>query len=104
MKSAGQHLYGDLLPLVAKPSRYIGGEFNSVAKDPEAVTARIALAFPDVYEIGMSHMGTKILYSLLNKHERIAAERCFAPWVDMEGELRKRNLPLVSLETSTPLS
>ena len=58
-----------------------------------SVDARVCLAFPDVYDIGMSHLGTKILYSLLNKHPRIACERAFAPWTDMEAELRSRNLP-----------
>ena len=58
--------------------------------------ARVCLTFPDLYDVGMSHLGTKILYSVLNKNPRIACERAFAPWVDMEAELRKRNLPLVS--------
>jgi radical SAM family uncharacterized protein len=68
------------------------------------VEARVVLAFPDLYEIGMSHMGTKILYSILNRDERIWAERAFCPWVDMEAELRARGLPLASLESMTPLS
>lgn len=98
------HIYADFIDRVAKPARYLGGEYQSVAKNPADVRARVALAFPDVYEIGMSHMGTKILYSLLNKHADIACERAFAPWVDMEAELRERNLPLVTLETQSPLS
>src|SRR2546428_2134160 len=73
-------------------------------KDPSSVEVRVCLAFPDIYDIGMSHLGTKILYSLLNKHPRIAAERAFAPWLDMERELRARKLPLVSLESALPLS
>ncbi len=83
-----RHLYADFIERVAKPARYLGGEYMSVVKRPEDVDVRIALAFPDVYDIGMSHLGTKILYALLNKHPRIAAERVFAPWIDMEAELR----------------
>jgi len=99
-----RHPYANIIDRVAKPARYLGGEHQSVVKDHAAVEATIALAFPDVYEIGMSHMGTKILYSLLNKDPRIACERAFTPWVDMEAELRAAELPLVSLETHTPLS
>ena len=98
-----RHIYADFIDQVNKPARYLGGEYMSVIKRPEDVDVRMALAFPDVYDIGMSHLGTKILYSLLNKHPRIAAERAFTPWVDMEAELRARALPLVSLESSTVL-
>jgi radical SAM family uncharacterized protein/radical SAM-linked protein len=98
-----RHIYADFIEKVARPARYLGGEYLSVVKDASAVEARIALAFPDVYEIGMSHMGTKILYKLLNDDPRIAAERAFTPWVDMEEQLRERALPLVSLESQTPL-
>jgi len=97
------HPYAGLARRVAKPARYLGGEPLSVHKRPEDVDARVVLAFPDVYEIGMSHLGTKILYSALNAHPRIAAERAFAPWTDMEALLRERAQPLVSLESSTPL-
>ncbi len=97
-----RHLYADFIDRVAKPMRYLGGEYQSVVKGDE-VLARVCLAFPDVYDIGMSHLGTKILYSLLNRDPRIACERAFAPWTDMESELRARNLPLVSLETQRPL-
>src|SRR5258706_2256077 len=96
-----RHLYADFIDRVAKPARYLGGEYMSVAKDD--ADARVCLAFPDVYDIGMSHLGTKILYSLLNKDPRIACERCFAPWSDLEAELRARRLPLVSLESARPL-
>jgi radical SAM family uncharacterized protein/radical SAM-linked protein len=99
-----RHIYADFIDRVEKPARYLGGEYQSVVKPSDEVDGRIALAFPDVYEIGMSHLGTKILYSVLNKNPRIAAERAFTPWIDMEGELRERSLPLVSLESSTPLS
>jgi radical SAM family uncharacterized protein len=99
-----RHVYADFIDRVAKPARYLGGEYLSVEKDPAQVDARVCLAFPDVYDIGMSHLGTKILYALLNKHPRIWAERAFAPWLDMEAELRARGLPLVSLESQTPLA
>ncbi|HKE15424.1 MAG TPA: TIGR03960 family B12-binding radical SAM protein [Kofleriaceae bacterium] len=98
-----RHVYADFIDRVAVPARYLGGEYQSVIKDPAAVAARVVLAFPDLYEIGMSHMGTKILYSLLNRDPRIACERCFCPWVDMEAELRARDLPLCSLESQTAL-
>jgi radical SAM family uncharacterized protein/radical SAM-linked protein len=96
-----RHLYADFIDRVAKPARYLGGEYQAVIK--HAADARVCLAFPDVYDIGMSHLGTKIIYSLLNKDPRIACERAFAPWLDMEAELRARDLPLVSLETQRPL-
>jgi radical SAM family uncharacterized protein/radical SAM-linked protein len=99
-----RHPYADFVDRVTKPARYLGGEYLSVTKDPAAVDARVCLAFPDVYDIGMSHLGTKILYTLLNRHPRIACERAFAPWLDMEAELRARGLPLVSLESCTPLA
>src|SRR5438876_9935846 len=104
MARAFSHPYADFLGEVQKPTRYIGGEYQEVRKDPATVKSRICLAFPDTYEIGMSHLGTKILYSLLNKHERIACERAFTPWTDMERELVARNLPIVSLESAEPLS
>ena len=97
------HPYAAFLDQVEKPTRYVGGEYQEVRKDPAAVQARICLAFPDTYEIGMSHLGTKILYSVLNKTPGIGCERAFAPWLDMENELRKRDLPVVSLESATPL-
>lgn len=99
-----RHLYADFIDRVSKPARYLGGEYLSVTKAADAVDARVCLAFPDVYDIGMSHLGTKILYSNLNAHPRIACERVFTPWVDMEAELRTRGVPLVSLESQTVLS
>ena len=92
-----------ILPLVEKPARYTGGEWNMVRKSPEGIRARIALCFPDTYEIGMSHLGLKILYGLLNKHEGWSAERVYAPWPDMEAMLRERRIPLLALESYTPL-
>jgi radical SAM family uncharacterized protein/radical SAM-linked protein len=94
----------EILPTVEKPARYVGGEWNSVRKSLEEVHTRIALCFPDTYEIGMSHLGLKILYSLLNSREGWSAERVYAPWPDMEARLRERGLPLLSLESYTPLS
>src|SRR3954468_7170583 len=100
---AQQHPYSAFLSEVEKPSRYIGGEYQQVSKPDAEVSARVCLAFPDVYEIGMSHLGTKILYGVLNKTPGIACERAFSPWMDMEAELRKRGLPLVTLESARPL-
>jgi radical SAM family uncharacterized protein len=99
-----RHPYADFIDRVAKPARYLGGEYLSVVKDPAQVAARVCLAFPDVYDIGMSHLGTKILYALLNAQPDIWCERAFSPWLDMEAELRARALPLVSLESHTPLA
>ncbi|TDI14530.1 MAG: TIGR03960 family B12-binding radical SAM protein [Acidobacteria bacterium] len=92
-----------ILPKVEKPSRYLGGETNSIVKDHAQMRATVAFGFPDVYEIGMSHLGLRILYSLLNEREDVACERVFAPWPDMERELRQAGLPLQSLETRTPM-
>src|SRR5512137_2010011 len=93
-----------LLIQVQKPSRYIGNELNAVSKDLSKVQLRMALAFPDVYEVGMSHLGLKILYSIVNSRPEFYAERAFAPWPDMEHLMRKEEKPLTTLETGTPLS
>ncbi len=98
-----EHPYASFVHLVQKPARYIGGEFGSRTKDWGSVDARVCLAFPDVYDIGMSHLGFKILYKILNDHPRTLAERAYAPWIDMEAQLRARGLPLVSCETARPL-
>ncbi len=98
-----EHPYGSFLHLVDKPARYVGGEHHQIVKDPSSVRASLCLAFPDLYDIGMSHLGTKILYSLVNSHAELACERAFAPWPDMEKELRERGLPVLSLETHRPL-
>ena len=89
---------------IIRPSRYLGNEINSIKKDPENIEVSIALAFPDVYEIGMSHLGLKILYHILNGHDWLAAERVFTPWIDLERELRGRKIPLTTLESDRPLS
>lgn len=90
-----------LLMEVEKPARYMGGEWNMVKK--EGKNFRFALCFPDVYEIGMSHMGSRILYHVLNEMEGVACERCFCPWSDMEALLRREGMPLFSLENRLPL-
>jgi radical SAM family uncharacterized protein/radical SAM-linked protein len=92
-----------LLPFVSRPSRYLGNEVNSFHKDSDKVRLKFALAFPDAYEVGMSHMGLQILYSILNSRDDIACERVFAPWGDMEAKLRSRGMPLPSLESGLPL-
>src|SRR5512135_1742847 len=94
-------VYDSYLREVEKPARYLGGEMGAVAK-PDA-ELRVVLAFPDVYEVGMSHLGLQILYSVLNGVDGIAAERVYAPWPDMEDMLRGASSPLATLESSTPL-
>lgn len=92
-----------ILQYVQKPARYSGGEFNSVIKDPERVSLRYAFCFPDLYEIGMSHLGMKILYSLVNSREEYWCERVFAPDSDMEEQMRKNNIELFALESEDPI-
>lgn len=93
-----------ILPQVMKPARYTGGEWNSVIKDWDEAQIKVALAYPDVYEVGMSNLALMILYDLLNTQEAVLAERVYAPWVDMEQAMRNAGLPLYSLETRHPLS
>ena len=93
----------DILPLVERPSRYLGGEINQIKKDPDKVKLRFALAFPDLYEIGTSHFGMQILYHTLNAHPDIAAERVFAPGADMDRHLRAAGMRLFALESRQPL-
>ena len=94
----------EMLQAVEKPARYTGGEWNAQPKDSAAVLCRIALAMADVYEVGMSNLGLKILYEILNRRDDIAAERVYAPWLDMEEEMRRRGIPLFSLETFREIS
>ena len=94
----------DILCRVEKPSRYVGGELNSVIKDPKEVDIRFAFCFPDVYEVGMSHLGTRILYHTINERKDTYCERAFAPWPDMEELMRKNNISLGTLETKDPLN
>lgn len=98
-----QYKLDQLLKQVEKPGRYIGGEVNAAVKDPSQVDADFAFAFPDIYEIGMSYLGLQILYHVLNRHENIYCQRVFAPAVDMEQLMREENMPLVTLETKTPV-
>lgn len=89
----------EILSKVQKPGRYVGGEINQVIKNPENVKTRFAMCFPDVYEVGMSHLGIKILYHKINEREDCYCERAFAPWSDMEKAMRENNVPLYCLET-----
>ena len=98
-----EHPYSSFVHEVRKPSQYLGGEHGEVVKDWSALDGRVCLAFPDLYEIGMSHLGFKILYGILNAHPRLCAERAYAPWFDMEAQLRQRGEPLRSLESWRPL-
>ena len=91
------------LPKVLKPSRYIGSEWNAIKKDWDNTEVKMVLAFPDVYEVGMSHLGTRILYHLVNSFPEFLCERVFAPWIDMEKELREKEIPLYALESYQPL-
>jgi len=99
-----QILEEEILPNVRKPLRYLGNEYNVVKKDWKAVKLRSLFAFPDVYEVGMSHLGLQILYGLVNEEADYLMERVFAPWSDMENELRTRGLPLYSLESLRPIA
>jgi len=103
MSTSAEHPYAPFIHKIHKPVRYLGGEHGAVVKPWDPAIARVVLAFPDLYDIGMSHLGFKILYGIFNGHPRLAAERAYAPWTDMEAELRARSLPLVTLESARPL-
>ena len=92
-----------ILPTVQKPARYTGGEFNEIQKNPDQVRVRVAFCFPDTYEIGMSNVGMRILYGVMNEMDGVWCERVFAPWADMEEAMRKHDLPLWALESQTPV-
>jgi radical SAM family uncharacterized protein len=96
-------LNDEILHKVVRPARYTGGEWNSIIKDWEETPVRIALAFPDTYELGMSNLAIPILYDIINRQAGTLAERVYAPWVDMESALREKNIPLFSLESKRPL-
>lgn len=96
-------LADEILLNIEKPARYIGGEVNSVMKDPEKIDIRFAMCFPDVYEIGMSHLGLQILYDMFNRREDVWCERVYSPWVDMDKVLRERKIPLFALESQEPV-
>jgi hypothetical protein len=97
-----EKLEREVLPLVSRPSRYTGGERNLPHADPAEAELSFLLAFPDVYEIGMSHLGIRVLYDILSRRPEIAVERAFAPWVDMENLMREKEVPLFSVESRTP--
>ena len=101
--SLWKRLESEVLPFVSKPGRYIGNELNAIHKAHNSGILKIALCFPEMYEIGMSYMGMQILYHIINKRADCLAERAFTVWPDMEEALRKQNIPLFSLESSTPL-
>ena len=92
------------LPRVQKPARYVGGEYNAVKKDPAQVDTRIAFCFPDTYEIGMSNLGMRILYGVMNNMDGVWCQRVFAPWGDMEEEMRRAGMPLFALESGEPIT
>ena len=92
-----------VLQRVQKPARYIGGEYNQIVKDKSAVDVRVAFCFPDTYELGMSNIGMRILYGVMNEMDGVWAERVFAPWGDMEQEMRARSIPLFALESKDPV-
>ncbi|RGT11250.1 TIGR03960 family B12-binding radical SAM protein [Dorea formicigenerans] len=96
-------LNDEILLKIEKPARYIGGEYNSVMKDPEKVDVRFAMCFPDVYEIGMSHLGIQILYDMFNRREDVWCERVYSPWVDLDKVMREEHIPLFALESQDPV-
>ncbi len=96
-------LNDDILLNIEKPARYIGGEVNSVMKDKDKVDIRFAMCFPDVYEIGMSHLGIQILYDMFNRREDTWCERVYSPWLDLDKVLREKNIPLFTLESQDPV-
>ena len=93
-----------ILKKVEKPGRYVGGEWGQIVKDRSQVDVRFAFCFPDTYEIGMSNLGIRILYDIMNKTDYIWCERAYAPWVDMEEQMKTHNIPLWAVESGDPLS
>lgn len=96
-------LSDEILMTIEKPARYIGNEVNSAMKDKNSVDVRFAMCFPDVYEIGMSHLGIQILYDMFNKYEDVWCERVYSPWVDLDEVMRNNNIPLFALESQDPI-
>lgn len=96
-------LSDDILMKIEKPARYIGNEVNAVVKDLENIDVRFCMCFPDVYEIGMSHLGIQILYGMLNSWDDVWCERVYSPWVDLDAIMRKENIPLFALESQDPV-
>ena len=96
-------LSDEILLKVDKPARYIGNEVNSVNKNKDEIKTRVAMCFPDVYEIGMSHLGIQILYGMLNSYDDIWCERVYSPWTDLDGIMREQKIPLFALESQEPV-
>ena len=96
-------LSDEILMKIEKPSMYIGGAVNMIKKDPKKVDVRFAMAFPDVYTIGMSHLGIQIIYDLLNRRDDIYCERVYSPWVDLDKIMREEHIPLFALESQEPV-
>ena len=96
------HPYASFLSLLERPGRYVGGEYGAAEPSPDPAP-RMVLAYPDSYEIGMSHIGLSVLYEIVNARPGFSCERVFMPWPDLEEQLAQRGLPLVSLETARPL-
>ena len=96
-------LSDEILMQIDKPARYIGNELNSVVKDKNHVDIRVAMVFPDVYEIGMSHLGIQILYDLFNRREDTWCERVYSPWPDLHKIMKEKNIPLFGLESQEPI-
>ena len=103
MKDRKLALPGEVLMKIEKPARYIGGELNSVMKNKDEVKVRLAMCFPDIYEIGMSHLGLSILYGLFNEMPDVWCERVFSPWIDLDKIMREENIPLFALESQDPV-
>lgn len=98
-----QALCDKILMSVEKPARYLGGELHQVIKDPASVDIRFAFCFPDVYEIGMSHLGMKILYDMFNRRDDVYCERVFSPWPDLHRVMKEQQIPLFALESQDRL-
>ena len=96
-------LSDEILLSVQQPARYIGGEVNSVVKDPSQVDIRFCMCFPDAYEIGMSHLGIQILYDMFNRREDVWCERVYSPWPDLDVLMREKGIPLFALESQDPI-
>ena len=96
-------LNDEILLKIEKPARYIGNEVNSVMKDKDKTDIRFAMCFPDVYEIGMSHLGIQILYDMFNRREDVWCERVYSPWVDLDQIMREEQIPLFALESQDPI-
>ena len=96
-------LSDEILLTIDQPARYIGGELNMVEKDPASVDIRFAMCFPDVYEIGMSHLGIQILYDMFNRREDVYCERVYSPWPDLHKIMKEQHIPLFALESQQPV-